>query len=221
MHCQYFLYFTNMYHISYFKESDQAVVLDFMKANPFITLCGADANGKPVATHIPVMIMEREGKLFLQGHIMRKQDHTHAFEKNNEVLAIFHGPHTYVSASWYNPNNIGSTWNYMVAHARGKMNFQDDAFLLSLLTRLTEKFENNPDSPSLVQKLPKEYVSDMMKAIVGFEIEVESIENVFKLSQNRNKESYDNIIDKLEDKDDGARNIAEEMKKRSGNIKDS
>lgn len=210
-----------MYNISYFKENDPAVVIGFMKENPFVTLCGCDVDSKPVATHVPVLFSERDGKLFLQAHIMRKQDHTVAFEQNQNVLAIFHGPHTYVSASWYEDKHSGSTWNYMVAHARGTMRFMDEKALYDLLTRLTDKFENNPHSPSLVKHLSDEYVTGMMKAIVAFEIEVTSIENVFKLSQNRNEKSYQNIINELEKRDGDNKVIADIMKKRESGLFDN
>jgi transcriptional regulator len=203
-----------MYNIPYFKAADHKEVVSFMHAHPFITLCGCDENNQPVATHIPVLIEERNDKLFLQAHIMRKQKHTIAFEHNPNVLVIFSGAHTYVSASWYATKNIASTWNYQAVHAKGKLTFQDDAFLHNLLTKLTEKFENDPHSPSLVSKLSEEYVSTMMKAIVAFEIEITSIEHVFKLSQNRDKESYENIIEQLQQGDKDAKAIAEIMKEK-------
>ncbi len=208
----------SMYNLPHFKAADDKEVIAFMHAHPFITLCGCDANNQPVATHVPVLIQERNDKLFLQAHIMRKQKHAIAFEHNPNVLAIFSGAHTYVSASWYTTKNMGSTWNYQAVHAKGKLTFQDDAFLYSLLTRLTEKFENNPHSPSLVSKLTDEYVSTMMKAIVAFEIEITSIEHIFKLSQNRDKESYENIIEQLKQGDEDAKAVAETMKERQGNV---
>jgi transcriptional regulator len=201
-----------MYDLPHFKAADDKEVVSFMHAHPFITLCGCDMNNQPVATHVPVLIEGRNDKLFLQAHIMRKQKHTLAFEHNPNVLAIFSGAHTYVSASWYSTKNIGSTWNYQAVHAKGKLAFQNDTFLHSLLTRLTEKFENDPHSPSLVSKLPEEYVSSMMKAIIAFEIEITSIEHIFKLSQNRDKESYENIIEQLRQGDEDAQIIAERMK---------
>ncbi len=207
-----------MYNIPYFKAADHKEVIAFMHAHPFITLCGCDANEQPVATHVPVLILEREDKLFLQAHIMRKQKHTIAFEHNPNVLAIFSGAHTYVSASWYTTKTIGSTWNYQAVHVKGILTFQDNTFLHSLLTRLTENFENNPHSPSLVSKLPEEYVSNMMKAIIAFEIEITSIEHVFKLSQNRDKESYENIIDQLQQGDEEAKAVAATMIKNQGNV---
>ncbi len=70
-----------MYHIPYFKANNHQEVLDFMYAHHFITLCGTDANNCPVATQVPILIVEREGELYLQAHIMRKQDHTIAYKK--------------------------------------------------------------------------------------------------------------------------------------------
>jgi len=210
-----FLHFTfTMYDIPYFKASDQKEVIAFMHDHPFIILCGADKNGQPVATHIPVLFKEKEDKLFLLAHTMKKQGHTNAFSENQRVLAIFYGPHTYVSASWYENKQTASTWNYQAVHAKGILRFLDEESLLKILTGLTEKFENNLHSPALVQKMDEEYVKKMMQAIIAFEIEIISVEHVFKLSQNRDERSYQNIIGELGKQDADARAIAEEMKKR-------
>lgn len=176
-----------MYNIPYFKANTDQEVLAFMKAHPFITLCGIDANQQPVATHVPVLFAERDGKLFLQAHIMRKQNHTEAFLQNSAVLAIFQGAHTYISATMYQPTNVASTWNYQAVHAAGTIHFLDDAGLHGVLVRLTEHFENNPHSPALVQNMDEAYVSGLMKAIIAFEIEVTDIQHVFKLSQNKDQ----------------------------------
>lgn len=209
-----------MYNLPHFKAADNKEVIEFMHAHPFITLCGCDANNSPVATHVPVLFEERNEKIFLQAHIMRNQKHTLAFEQNKNVLAIFSGAHTYVSASWYVEKNIGSTWNYQAVHAKGILDFKDENYLHDLLTRLTEKFENNPHSPSLVSKLDDSYVSNMMKAIVGFEIEITSIEHVFKLSQNRDAKSYENIMEHLNKGDADAKQVASTMHERQEKIFD-
>ena len=207
-----------MYDIPYFKSADYKEMFEFMQAHPFITLCGCDADNNPVATHIPVLIEERDKKIFLRAHVMRKQRHTVAFDQNPSVLAIFSGVHTYVSASWYEQEATASTWNYQAVHAKGVLSWKDENFLYALLTRLTEKFENNPRSPSLVPKLDKDYVNNMMKAIVAFEIEVTSIEHVFKLSQNRNEKSYENIMQHLQQGDEGAKAVAAIMKERQDRV---
>jgi len=182
-----------------------------MHHHPFIILCGVDENGKPVATHVPVLFEERDDKLFLLAHIMRKQEHTNAFSNNQHVLAIFYGPHTYVSASWYSNQQTASTWNYQAVHANGVLKFLSEEKLHEVLIKLTEKFENNSHSPSLVQKMDKDYVDKMMQAIIAFEIEVVSVQHVFKLSQNRDEKSYENIVHHLREQDEDAKAVAETM----------
>jgi len=200
-----------MYNLPYFKEKDLAVVKQFMKANPFAILTGCDVNHQPVATQVPLLLEERGAQLFLLGHVQRKTDHQLAFEQNPYALAVFTGPHSYVSASWYSNKQTASTWNYITVHAKGMVNFLDEAALLNILSRTTALFENDEHSPALVEKMPEEYVSKMMKAIVAFEMEVEQLDNVFKLSQNRDKESYTVITDKLKAQGGQAADIAGEM----------
>jgi transcriptional regulator len=208
-----------MYNLSYFKEEDKAVVLQFVKEHPFAFITGCDEANKPVATQIPVFIDEREGKLFLSGHIMKHTDHHKAFLHNPNVLAVFIGAHTYVSASVYDNAQQASTWNYMSVHAKGLLSFLDEAALLNILKRTTDHFEGNPNSPAAYDKLPEEYVQRLSKAIVAFEIEVAEINNVFKLSQNRNEKSYHNIIEALHERKDAAsETIATEMEKRTNQM---
>ena len=204
-----------MYNIPYFKADSQQEVLDFMHNNPFIILTGCDAQHKPVATHIPVLIEEREGNIFLIGHMMTQTDHHKAFIINKNALAIFTGPHAYVSASWYTNKKQASTWNYLTVHAKGLLKFLGEDDLIKVLHTTTAHFENNPASPSLVPHLEEDYVQRLMKAIVAFEIEVTEVDHVFKLSQNRDEESYQSIISNLKQGDEGAVQIAEVMKKRN------
>ena len=90
-----------MYKLPYYHEEDEEIVKQFVRDNPFAFLSGVNANNEPVATQIPMFIDERDGKFFLSGHIMRNTDHHKAFEQNPNVLTVFTGPHTYVSATWY------------------------------------------------------------------------------------------------------------------------
>lgn len=207
-----------MYNVPHFKTADQEEIMAFIQAHPFIILCGCDAVGKPVATHVPVLIEERQDKLFLLAHVMRKQEHTKAFEQNPEVLVIFSGAHTYVSASWYQDKQTAATWNYQAVHAKGVLHFLDDAGLHALLTRLTETFENNPESPSLVQHMDEHYVISLMKAIIAFEIEVTDIQHVFKLSQNKDEKTYNSVTEHLNNGDVDAKIISEKMKERKHKV---
>lgn len=184
-----------------------------MIAHPFVTLITNDGF-KTEATQIPVLITERDGKLFLHGHIMRKTAHHLAVENNPEVLVLFSGPHCYVSSSWYT-EKMGATWNYQTVHVRGKITFTDDAGTIDILRRLTEKYESPQSNPLLIDNLPGGYVNDMVKGIAGLEIDVTDIYPVFKLSQNRDDESYKNIVTQLlKTNDTDAHKVAEEMKTR-------
>ena len=202
-----------MYHLPYFKEKDATIVIDFMKQHSFALVTGVSAEQKPVATQIPLLFVEKEGAWYLRGHIMKGNDHHQAFLANSNVLVVFTGPHCYVSASWYENKQQGSTWNYMTVQAKGKIRFLEETELLDILDELTAYYENNPNSPSLYKELPQEYIIRLSKGIVGFEIQVTDIENVFKLSQNRDEKSYQNIIAELEKGDANAKAIAAEMNK--------
>jgi len=207
-----------MYNLPYHKDKDAAAVLAFIKAHPFAVLCGADAKGFPVATQIPVLIREHNGQLLLRGHMMRQTDHHKAFTSNPKVLVLFNGPHSYVSASWYSNPRQGSTWNYMSVHAHGELDFLDDSRLMGILEETTAYFEQNPASPSLYNELPSTYVQPLLKAIVAFEIPVTKLEHIFKLSQDKDAASYENIISKLEVQGDGAKKIAKEMRRRKNTV---
>lgn len=204
-----------MYNLPYFKEQDQKILLQFLHDYPFAFLTGSDLRGKPVATQLPILVEQRDDRWYLQGHFMRNTDHHQAFQENPQVLAVFTGPHTYVSASWYANPKIGSTWNYMSIHIKGEMQFMPGEDLITLMKKLTLKFENqNKNSPTIYDNLPQDFLKKMMPAIVGFEIRIDEIENVFKLSQNRDETSYRNIITQLERQGGDAAKIADEMKKR-------
>lgn len=202
-----------MYKFSYYTEQDQAKVIAFMKENPFALITGI-GEIYPVATQIPLAIKLNDGKIFLEGHMMRKTDHHLAFEKNNNVLVLFTGPHCFVSASWYTDPHIGSTWNYMTVHAKGKISFFDEEGTRNAVKALSDKYAGT-ETTSAFDNLPKEYIDHMVKAIVGFSIEVEEFDNVFKLSQNRDEASQRNIIEQLRKRGDAnSVGIANEMEKR-------
>ena len=203
-----------MYDIPYFKASNHQEVLDFMQAHPFVTICGVDTNGLPVATHIPVLMKIEQDKIIISGHVMRKQDHSIAFESNKNVLVIFSAPSAFVSANWYTTKNMGSTWNYQTVHARGALEIKDEAHLRKLLTDLTLYFEKDPASPTQVSNLSETYMQQNMKAIYSFEIVVTQLQHVFKLSQNRDEASHANIQTELNKGDAACQYMAAAMKRK-------
>ena len=202
-----------MYKFSHYTEQDQQKVIDFMKENTFALITGMGED-YPVATQIPLAIKIKDGKIFLEGHMMKKTDHHLAFEKNNSVLVLFTGPHCFVNANWYTDPQMGSTWNYMTVHAKGKITFMDEEGTRNAVKAVSDKYAGTT-SESAFDNLPKEYIDHMVKAILGFTIEVETFENVFKLSQNRDEASQKNIIEQLKKRGDAnSAAIALEMENR-------
>jgi transcriptional regulator len=209
-----------MYDYPHYKEHDKEKVLAFMQQHPFVTLIGSAASGRIEVTQIPVLIEEKERKLFIYGHIARKSDHQKALDENPDALIIFTGAHTYVSGTWYagNPQQA-STWNYISIHARGKIKWTDENSLIEFLKKLSLHFENNNTaSTTIYDNLPEEYLGKLRKAIVGFEMEVTELENVYKLSQNRDEKSYDNIVNELKQQEGDAKEIGELMEQRKSKV---
>lgn len=200
-----------MYKLPYFTEEDEARVMAFMKEHAFATVTGF-GEGYPVATQLPLNIeIREENKLYLTGHLMKNTDHHKAFEKNDRVLVVFTGPHCYVSASWYGNPAVASTWNYISVHAKGKIRFTGEAGTYKAIHAITDKYEGTQTAAAF-DKLPAEYVERLVKAIVGFEIEVTAIDNVFKLSQNHDEKTRKNIAAELLKRDDeNSKLIAEEI----------
>lgn len=204
-----------MYDLPYHKAKDQQDIKEFIGKYPFAFLTGCDEENKPVATQIPVFIEEKDGRKILRGHIMKNTDHHKAFMHNENVLAVFTGHQTYVSGTWYSNPHTPSTWNYMSVHAKGIIRFLDDDALIDVLRMTTLHFENqNEKSETIYDNLPSEITQRLMKMIVAFEIEVFELDTVFKLSQDRDAESYRNIILKLKDQGENGKVIADEMEKR-------
>lgn len=204
-----------MYNLPYYRESKPEIIKEFIRLNPFAFVSGSDEEHKPVATQVPVFVEEENGKQVLRGHIMKNTDHHLAFLNNEHVLVVFTGAHTYVSGTWYSNPYTPSTWNFMSVQVKGRIRFLDDTCLLEVLRMTSMYFEgNNEDSPTILDNLPEDYVKRMTKAIVAFEIEIQDMDAVFKLSQDRDEESYVNIINNLRKGSEHARFIAEEMERR-------
>jgi len=205
-----------MYDLPYHKEHNPEAVREFIGRYPFAFLVGSDSQHRPVATQVPVFIEEEHGRKVLRGHIMKNTDHHKAFLQNDSVLAVFTGHHTYVSGTWYSNPHTPSTWNYMSVHVRGRIRFLDDAALEDVLRKTSLHFENyDQSSPTTFDNLPAEHTRKLMRAIVAFEVDILEMDNVFKLSQDRDAESYHCIKETLGRQGEDGQVIAAEMEKRT------
>ncbi|MCY7410720.1 MAG: FMN-binding negative transcriptional regulator [Chitinophagales bacterium] len=192
---------------------DLPAIEDFIEKNSFAILIN-EVKENPWATHLPLELEVNEaGEKVLWGHLSKANPQWKSFGKEEQVLAIFQGPHTYISSSWYNHVNV-PTWNYIAVHVYGKIKLMNDEQVYEHLKRLVNKYEAISENPVSVETMPPEFVRKEMKGVVGFEIAIEKIEGKWKLSQNRDDENYRNIILELEKLNNvNAALIAEEMKK--------
>ncbi len=209
-----------MYNYPHYKEHDKEKIIEFMKQHPFVMLVGCDKNLRPAVTQVPVLIDEKDGKIIITGHVAKKSDHEKTFEENPNILVVFTSAHAYVSGTWYagNPHQA-STWNYIAIHARGEMKWMEERQLIELLRKLSLHFENdNTASTTIYDNLPVDYKEKLVKAIIGFEIEVTELDNVYKLSQNRDEKSYDNIVTQLKQQEGEGKEIGNLMELRKSKV---
>ncbi|HXZ48377.1 MAG TPA: FMN-binding negative transcriptional regulator [Usitatibacter sp.] len=180
-----------------FRVDDRRELVEFVERNAFGTLVSSGPGGLRVS-HIPFLVeAPADGRLRLLAHVARANDHWRALEQASEVVAIFHGPHAYVSPTWYEHHPAVPTWNYAVVHAHGRAAPLDEAELRALLARLAAKYEAGNAPPWRMEDLPEDYVRGMVKAIAGFAIEVTKLEGKFKLSQNRPGRDAERVAEAL------------------------
>ncbi len=202
-----------MYTPDEYKNENRTEMLEFIQKNPFGILVLNDGE-KPVATHIPMMIKEVNGQTVLNGHISKENEQGNLFHDSSSALAIFQGPHAYVSSSWYSHDNV-STWNYIAVHVYGKIKVMTELELYEHLIQLTNKMEAGSHTPKNFENISPKVIRENISGVTGFIMTVEKIESGFKLSQNRNETDHKNIISELEMRDDaGSKAIAGEMRKR-------
>jgi transcriptional regulator len=173
-----------LYVPTHFRLEERTRLVDFMREHAFATLISGGDAGLHVS-HVP-LIVDLDGEAIrLRGHVARANAQWESLEAAREVTAIFHGPHAYVSPTWYVAHPSVPTWNYAVVHAHGKARLTDEAELHEIVTELSAKYEAANAPPWKLSEQPAAYVSSMLSMIVGFEIEVARVEGKFKLSQNR------------------------------------
>jgi transcriptional regulator len=201
-----------MYIPDLYKNEDKESILKFLKENAFGLLIN-QTNGKLWATHIPLELeINKEGSAILMGHISKENPQWTAFETNDQILAVFTGPHSYISPSWYDHENV-PTWNYTAVHVYGKVKIIEGDAVIDSLTKLVDKYEQNSKCPVRVADFSKKTMMQT-RGIVAFEIKIEEIQAQTKMSQNRDDKNYTNIISELEKtKNQQSMAVAKEMAK--------
>ena len=200
-----------MYTPNEFKPNNIEEVKKFIFDNSFGILLN-QIDGSITGTHIPLELdIDTDGKDILFGHLSKANPQSQHLKDGDEVLAIFNGPHTYVSSSWYEKENA-PTWNYIAVHVYGQIKILDDKTLMTCLRKLVNKHEKASQNPISLDDM-SEQTLNQVRGILGFYIEINDIQATYKLSQNRNNTDYQNIIFELKKtKNPHSVEIAELMK---------
>ena len=198
-----------------FTEARPEVLVAHIERHDFGLLVSHGAAGL-VASHIPFLVERRDEELHLLGHLARPNPQVEDLSVSREVLAIFSGPHAYISPSWYADGPSVPTWNYVDVHAYGRLQLvEDDDCLGRLLRRLSDRHEAGNPAPWRMRDLPEAYLAGMLKGIIGLDITVTRLEGKFKLSQNRPAVDRPRVIAALERcSDDDALGVAALMRER-------
>ena len=198
-----------------FAETRPAVLVAHIERHDFGLLVSHGIAGL-VASHIPFLVERRDEELHLLGHLARPNPQVEDLGQGGEVLAIFSGPHAYISPSWYADGPSVPTWNYVDVHAYGTVRLIEDGhWLRQLLHRLADRHEAGNPVPWRVEDLPEAYIEGMLKGIIGLDIAVTRLEGKFKLSQNRPAADRPRVITALErGGDESSVAVARLMRKR-------
>jgi transcriptional regulator len=198
-----------MYVPKHFQNQNTGEIQDFIRHNSFGILISK--SDRLIATHIPMELSEDGTKL--AGHISKANPQWKSFNDRDEVMAIFNGPHAYVSSSWYDHENV-PTWNYIAAHVYGTISIIEGEPLRLALKTMMQRYEQHEKKPLALEDLSTEYLDRAVKGVVGFEIKIHSIEAAYKLSQNRDAKNHEKIVHELQQrKDHQSNDVAKAMSK--------
>ncbi len=182
-----------MYVPSHFDEPDLKTLHDFIEHHSFGLLV-SQVDGLPFATHLPFLLERDSGENgTLVGHTARANSQC-AVAKDQSVLAVFSGPHTYISPTWYEADNVVPTWNYVAVHAIGKLEIVEDQSNVSKIVQtMTDFYENSLPKPWAFNETTA-FAERLLTQIVGFRIVIEKLEGKWKLSQNHPVERQEKVV---------------------------
>lgn len=183
-----------MYIPAHFKMKDEQMAFDLIKEYSFAILF-SHHEGLPFVTHLPLVLNNE--RTYLYGHFARLNPQWKDIE-NQIVLVVFHGPHSYISPSWYETNKAVPTWNYVAVHVYGEVELiTDEEELKESLDDLVGRYEG-PNSSYKMEEVDSGYLKGMSKGVQGFKIKINRIEGKSKLSQNHPVPRQELVIKQLE-----------------------
>ncbi|MGO2324284.1 FMN-binding negative transcriptional regulator [Vibrio casei] len=190
-----------MHNIKIHQQNDTEQLKNIIRYYPFATLVMETKSGLEI-DHFPVIIKHQDGVDVLQGHIAKANYLWKHIEENHQATLIFHGPNCYISPNYYPTKKANGkavpTWNYVVVHVKGTIKaIHDNEWKLSLLECLTTQHEAEQSEPWSMHDAPTEYIEKMLPAIVGLDIQIESIQGKWKVSQDKPEVNQQGVIEGL------------------------
>ncbi len=184
-----------MYVPPHFSQTDPDTLFEFMEQNSFGLLV-SQLGGEPFATHLPFLLDRQSGPHgTLIGHVARVNPHWQTTDRN--VLAIFSGPHAYISPSWYETENVVPTWNYAAVHAYGSLQIvEDHAATVEIVQDFVAFYEKSMPRPWSVSQ-GDAFIDKLARSVVAFRIEISRLEGKWKLNQNHPRERREKVTDAL------------------------
>jgi transcriptional regulator len=186
-----------MYTPSSFRVDDLVTLHSFMERYSFATLCSSTA-GELEASHLPLLLDRKNGPYGqLVGHMARANSQWKR-AVGSPVMAVFHGPHAYISPTWYESDDTVPTWNYAAVHAYGTLRLvEDESRLREIVRRTVDVYERSMPRPWSIDVVPSATLEKLLLGIVGFEIDLERLEGKWKLNQNHPLERREKVVRQL------------------------
>jgi transcriptional regulator len=188
-----------LYNPPAFRVEDRDIVQAHIEQTGLAMLITNGGDG-PLVSHAPLLLDRKRGTHgTLLGHMAKANPQWQSGDLSVDAVAVFPGPDAYISPSWYaskqEHGRVVPTWNYAVIHARGRLQFFDDpAWILEAVERLTRRHEAARAEPWAVSDAPEPFVQSQLTAIVGLELEITSLEGKRKVSQNRENADREGVI---------------------------
>ena len=192
-----------MYRPAHFHIDDPSVIHAFIRAHPLGLLISAGDDG-PLADPLPFLLDDLgNGKARLRGHMARANPHWRLLETMGRALVVFQASGHYISPGWYpskaETGKVVPTWNYVNVQVRGPVRVHNDAaWLRQQVQDLTAVHEGASAAPWAIEDAPEDFIAAQLRAIIGFEIEIEAMDGKFKLSQNRSQPDRNAVLRALD-----------------------
>ena len=177
--------------------------MELIEKNPWALLASNGPEG-PIATNLPLLLdANRLGEKVLFGHIAKANEHWSLLRQaGGNVLAIFEGPWSYVTASWYPKRDMPSTYYYTAVHCYGRLQWQSEEELDTALEILTRRMETPIPGGWATNEIPRGEITRRFASIAGFWFHVERMEAKFKLGQDEPLADAMAVAERLESSND-------------------